>query len=442
MRGPFAARPALAPLLLALCATTLVVRTAGVPLAAQNRESGTRGAARTIAITGGKVFPVSGLPIEGGTVLIANGKIVAVGTNVEVPAGATRIDARGHWVTPGLVHASTRLGLVEVDMVDETNDARAKGDHDVSAAFRSWEGLNPASVLWAPARNSGITTVLSGPAGGLIAGQAALVDTQEGELHGMVRKAPAAMVANLGEAAAGGTRARGELLMRFREVLQDARAFAARREAFENAGTRAFAVGRLHLEALGDVLSARIPMLVSVDRASDIEAALGLASEFGFRLIIDGGAEAWQVADDLARAHVPVLTNGLANIPSTFAALGSRQENAALLRKAGVPVVLVSDRGDTFRARTIRQHAGNAVAYGLPWDEALRAVTLTPAEVFGVADTIGSLQPGRDANIVVWDGDPFEFTTRAMHIFIGGREVRSLSREDLLTDRYKKRLGR
>ena len=184
-----------------------------------------------------------------------------------------------------------------------------------------------------------------------------------------------------------------------------------------------------------------MPVLVQADRATDIEAALDLAAEFKFRLIIHGGAEAWQVADRLAKAHVPVLTGALGNIPSSFASLGSRQENAAILRKAGVPLVLIADQGDTFRARTIRQHAGNAVAYGLPWDEALRAVTLAPAEAFGVADTIGSLQVGRDANVVVWDGDPFEFATHATHVFVRRRDTRTPSREDLLTERYKKRGG-
>lgn len=396
-------------------------------------------AAQTVAITGGKVFPVSSPPIDNGTVLIVDGRIVAVGTGVVVPAGATRIDARGHWVTPGLIHSSTRLGLVEIGMVDDTNDASAEGDRHVSAGFRSWEGLNPASVLWAPARNDGITSVLCVPGGGLIAGQAALVDTLDGDRLSMVRKAPAAMIANFGQPAAGGTQARGEMLMRLREVLVDASTFAARREAFENAGTRPFAIGRVHLEALADVLAGTMPVLADVDRATDIEAALDLATQFKFRLIIHGGAEAWQVAGRLAKAGVPVLTGALDNIPSSFASLGSRQENAAILRKAGVPVVLISDRGDTFRARTIRQHAGNAVAYGLPWDEALRAVTLAPAEAFGVAGTIGSLQAGRDGNVVVWDGDPFEFATRATHVLVRGRNARTQSREDLLTERYKKR---
>ncbi|MEI6669783.1 MAG: amidohydrolase family protein [Acidobacteriota bacterium] len=395
--------------------------------------------AQTVAITGGKVFPVSGPPIDNGTVLIVDGTITAVGANIAIPANATRIDARGKWVTPGLINASTRLGLVEIDAVDDTNDASAGGDRQVAAGFRSWDGLNPASILWAPARNDGITSVVSLPGGGLIAGQAALVDTREGDRAAMLRKAPVAMVINFGEAGSGGTRARGEMLMRLRELLVDARTFAARRDAFENAGTRSFAAGRMHLDALADVLAGKMPVLADVDRAADIATALDLAAEFKFRLIINGGAEAWQLADRLAKERVVVLTGALANIPSSFATLGARQENAAILRKAGVPIVLTADRGETFRARTIRQHAGNAVAYGLPWDEALRALTLAPAEAFGVADAVGTLQPGRDANVVVWDGDPFEFTTHAVRVLIRGRDARTLSREDLLTARYARK---
>jgi imidazolonepropionase-like amidohydrolase len=137
---------------------------------------------------------------------------------------------------------------------------------------------------------------------------------------------------------------------------------------------------------------------------------------------------------------VPVLTGALDNIPSSFATLGSRQENAGLLAKAGVPLVIVGNAGEAFNVRNIRQEAGNAVAYGLGWDAALRAVTLSVAEQFGVADRVGSLQPGRDANVVVWSGDPFEFATIAEHVFVKGRPVKRPSRQDELTERYRRLL--
>lgn len=393
--------------------------------------------AQPVAITGGRVHPVSGPVIENGTVVITDGKITAVGAGVSVPSGATVIDAKGKWVTPGLINSATALGLVEVGGDQTTNDDTAKGERAVSAAFRAWEGLNPASVLWAPARNEGVTSVAVLPSGGLVAGQGAFVDTFGPTRTDMIRRAPAVMVANLGVPSAAEAGARGELFMRFRELLEDARVFTQRKDAFESGSTRAFAAGRLHLDALVPVIEGKLPMVATVDRAADIETALDLAQEYKLRLAILGGAEAWMVADRLAKARVPVITTGLDNIPTSFAALGARQENAGILQKAGVPVAIMAGEGETFNVRNIRQHAGNAVAYGLAWDAALRAVTLTPAEIYGLESSLGSLQVGKDANVVVWDGDPFEFSTSASHVFIRGRQVQGTSRQDLLTDRYK-----
>jgi imidazolonepropionase-like amidohydrolase len=398
--------------------------------------------AQTVAITGGRVFPVSSPPIDNATVVIADGKIAAVGANVAVPAGARVIDAKGRWITPGLINAATRLGLVEVGAVPSTSDGTAKGEHGVAAAFRAWQGLNSNSVLWAPAAGEGITSVVLLPGGRFISGQGAVVDTAGLPRPGHVRRAPAAMVANLGAPSVSDTQARGEMLMRFRELLDDARDYAARKADFDRAATRAFAVGRLHLEALQPVLGGTQLLVVAADRASDIENALAVARDYSVRIAILGGAEAWQVADRLAAAKVPVLTTGLDNIPLSFETLSARQENAALLRKAGVTVVVTADEGETFNVRNIRQHAGNTVAYGLSWDDALRAVTLAPAEVFGVADTIGALAPGRDANVVVWDGDPFEFATNATHVFVRGVEAPADSRQRSLTDRYKRTGGK
>jgi imidazolonepropionase-like amidohydrolase len=397
--------------------------------------------AQTIAIVGGKVYPVSGPPIDNGTVIIVNGKITAVGAAIAAPAGATVIDANGRWVTPGLVDAATPLGVNEIDAVADTADNRAKGDRDVAAAFRVWEGLNPDSVLWTPARGDGVTDVVVLPTGGLVAGQAALVVTLEAATaREMVRRAPVAMVANLGAPAAAETSARGEMLMRMRELLEDARVYGARKLAFEGGNTRNYVVGRLHLDAMGLVLGGKLPLMVAADRASDIENALALAEEYKLRLIILGGAEGWKVASRLAAAKVPVITTALDNIPASFATLGVRQENAARLRQAGVSVAIKGGgvgSSEAFMVRNIRQQAGNAVAYGLSWDDALRAVTLTPAELFGAEGSIGSLQAGRDGNVVVWDGDPFEFSTRAMHVFVRGRESTAPSRQDMLTERYK-----
>jgi imidazolonepropionase-like amidohydrolase len=395
--------------------------------------------AQTVAVTGGKVFPVVGPPVENGTVVIVDGTITAVGPAVRIPAGAHRIDARGKWVTPGLVSGSTQLGLVDVDMVGSTDDTTAKADRGVAAGFRAWEALNSSSWLWTSVRDDGITHVAVVPGDGFLAGQAALVETLEGPRSTMVRKAPVGMVGDFSNTALADTRARGELWLRLREVLEDARVFAAQRGAFESASLRALATGRVHLAALGPVLDGSLPLMLRVDRASDIASALDLAREYDLKLVVIGGAEAWKVGADLAAMKVPVFTGGLENLPSDFDRLGSRLDNAALLRRAGVPVVLTAAGANSFRAWTLRQQAGNAVAAGLPWDEALRAVTLAPAEVFGVDDTLGSLQPGREGTLVVWSGDPFEMTTTAEHVVVRGRDSKAPSRQDLLTERYRKK---
>jgi len=397
--------------------------------------------AQTIAITGGKVYPVSGPVIENGTVIISNGKISAVGANVPIPAGAQRIDATGKIVTPGFVDAATQLGVQEISAVNNTRDMSARGKDNIAAAFTVWDGLNPNSVLLAPARKEGVTSFVVIPTGGLISGQAALVDVVPGTTTDMIIKAPVAMVAEVGGAQEAGVGSRGELIVKLREILEDTRYFQAHREAFDRAQTRPFSTSRLDLEALIPVIEGRLPLLVTVDRESDIDAAMRLAREFNIKLIIGGGAEAWMMADKLAAARVPVLTGAENNIPDGFEKLGQRQENAGLLRKAGVPVALIGNAGggdeEAFNVRNIKQEAGNAVAYGMTWDDALRAVTLGPAEIFGAADRVGSLQAGREGNVVIWSGDPFEFTSRAEHVFVRGREYNEKTRQDMLVERYR-----
>ena len=397
--------------------------------------------AQTVAITGGKVYPISGPVIENGTVVITNGKISAVGANVPIPAGAQRIDATGKIVTPGFVNSSTQLGVQEISAVNDTRDMSARGKDNIAAAFTVWEGLNPNSVMLAPARKEGITSFVVIPTGGLIAGQAALIDVVPGTTTDMIIRAPVAMVAEIGDAQQAGVSSRGELIVKLREILDDTKYFQTHRQAFDRAETRNFSASRLDLEAMIPVIEGRLPLLVTVDRESDIDATMRLAKEFGVKLIIGGGAEAWMMADKLAVARIPVLTGAMNNIPAGFASLGQRQESAGLLRKAGVPVALIGNAGggdeEAFNVRNLKQEAGNAVSYGMTWDDALRAVTLAPAEFFGVADRVGSLQPGREGNVVVWSGDPFEFTTRAEHVFVRGREYNEKTRQDMLIERYR-----
>lgn len=397
--------------------------------------------AQTVAITGGTVYPVSGAPIQNGTVLIRDGKIVAVGADVAVPSDAQRVDASGKIVTPGLIDASTQLGLVEIGGEPTTRDANARGTGGVAASFRSWDGLNSESVLWTPARNEGITSVVVAPAGGLVAGQASIVDLVDGKGAQMIRRAPVAMVAQLENPRGAETNARGELIGKLRTLLEDVKFYQTHRVDYDRSASRSLTATRADLEAMIPVVEGRLPLAITADRVDDIEAALRLAKEFNLKIIIVGGAEAWLAANDLAAAHVPVIAGAMNNIPTSFETLNQRQENVGILSKAGVPVAIIGNNGDgdeeLFNVRNVKYEAGNAVAYGMTHDAALRALTLTPAELFGVADHVGSLQVGRDANVVVWSGDPFEFSTRAEHVYIHGQEMTSQSRQDMLTQRYR-----
>ena len=396
--------------------------------------------AQTVAITGGRVHTAAGAPIENGTVIIRDGRILQVGANIPVPEGARRIDASGRWVTPGLINSATELGLVEVAAEATTRDASARGRDGIAAAFTAWEGINPASVLLAPARNEGVTTVLVSPSGGLISGQAAVVDLMDGSVSDMLVRAPAAMMANFGGQVAW-LNARGEVAMRLRELLEDTRVYARRRTEYERSETRDFIASRLDLEAMIPVVEGRLPLVVVADRASDIEAALRIAQQYNVRIMIAGGTEAWLVAGKLAAARVPVLTGAMNNVPGSFSTLGAYQESAGLLRRAGVDVVLIGDAGVSdgqgFNVRNIKQIAGNAVAYGMSWDDALRAVTIVPARVLGIGDRYGSLEAGKVANVVVWSGDPFEFSTRVEHVFVRGVQMATPSRQDMLQNRYR-----
>lgn len=398
----------------------------------------TPAAAQTVAIEGGTVHTMTGAPIEGGTVLLRDGQVVAVGRDVAVPAGARRIDARGKIVTPGLFESGTNIGLIEIEGIVETNDftpGEEEGDL-FSAAFNVADGLNPNSMLIPITRVAGITTAMSRPQGGVIAGQGVVIDLLGRDMDAMMVRNPAAMFANLGQAARQFTKgARGGTTLLLREVLADAQAYARNRAAYERGATREFSASRGDLEALQPVLAGRVPLVVEAHRASDILTALRLAEEYDdLRLIVYGGTEAWMVAEELAQARVPVILKVLANLPRSFETLGATYENAARLRRAGVPIALTT--GESFKAYNLRQEAGNAVAYGLPYDEALRAVTLYPAQIWGLDDRYGSLAPGKVANVVVWDGDPLELTTPVEHVFIRGREVPLTSRETELRDRY------
>lgn len=390
-----------------------------------------------IAITGATIHTQGPQgTIQNGTLVIENGRIRAVGgPTVTVPAGARRIDAHGKVITPGLFDSLSTLGVVEVGAVDGTRDGRVEDDR-VTAAFNVADGLNPRSVLIPVNRIEGLTRAVVVPVPGksLIAGQGVVI-TLGGPGDFLVRS-PIAMFAVFGERGAGlagGSRAAA--LLRLKEAFQDALDYAANRKAFEAGDRRSYALSRLDLEALLPVVKGTLPLVVAVDRASDIETVLRFAKEWKLKLILSGVTEGWKVADQIAAAKVPVLVNPMENRPDSFESLGATLENAARLHKAGVTFAFVT--GDAHNARNLKQAAGNAVAYGLPWDAALEAITVAPARIWGIADHYGSLEPGKDADVVIWSGDPLELSTFADAIFIRGKEMPMKSRQTELRDRYK-----
>lgn len=399
--------------------------------------------AEVIAITGGTVHTMGERgTIENATVLIRDGRIEAVGTDVSIPSDARRIDAEGRPVTPGIIDAHGQIGIVEVGAVDATRDDGSPGQimegRRFTAAFDVTDALNPDSTLIPINRVEGITRAVVAPThsrnGSLIAGQGAIIDLAgPGDF---VTRSPSAMYASLGETGAaltGGSRAAAMLALR--EALQDARDFSQNRAAFASRDRREYSLGRLDLEALQPVLSGEMPLILTAHRASDIRAALRLATDYNLRLVIRGGAQAWRVADELAAANVPVLLDPLLNLPGRFETLGATMENAARLHEAGVRFAFTT--GESHNARNVTQAAGNAVAHGLSHDAALAAITATPADIWGIDDQVGRLEAGLAADVVVWDGDPLEVTNFPTHVFIKGEQMSMETRQTRLRDRYR-----
>lgn len=388
--------------------------------------------AQSIAITGGTVYPVSGPRIPNGTVVIQDGRITAVGgPTVTIPAGATRIDATGKWITPGLIHASASAGL-GVSGLGGQQEGGVQGD--VNPSFNPIEGVDPAAITIPVARTGGVAAGLLVPGGAFLPGQAPLVTFAGDRVDDMIVRRTAAMMLDLSDnsrAAGGGSRA--GTMTRIRRLFDDALEYARRRPDFQRAAMQPLSAPARELEALLPMLRGEQPLAVIAHRRIDIENALRLQREYRLRLVLMSGVEAWQVARALAAARVPVVLEPNRDIP-TFDGLGARLDNATLLREAGVDVVIA--QGDPGGERNLRYAAGNAVRNGMSWDDALRAVTQLPATIFGLSD-LGTLEAGKMANVVVWSGDPFEFSSAAETVIIRGRQVPLRTRETELRDKYR-----
>jgi imidazolonepropionase-like amidohydrolase len=384
-----------------------------------------------VALVATKVYTGDGPPLADATVLIDGNRIVAVGPGLELPEGIEVLELEGAVVTPGLIDASSRLGLTDVVLEESAIEAAADEDDDpVRAALRVEDTFNPASFVIPTARAGGLTSALVIPSGGLISGRAAWVDLVEAE---PVRKSSAALLVKI-QAAEDGPGGRARAFLRLREVFEDARLFRANRGPYISRKLRDLSVSAADLGVLGRALDRELTVVFAVDRAADIRTALAIIREHRLRAALLGASEGWMLAKEIAAADVPVLMDPLANLPTSFDALQSREDGALLLHRAGVQVAFTM-RGGAHRAHRLRHVAGNAVANGFPYEEALAAITRVPAEIFGMKDA-GSVEPGALANLVVWNGDPFELTTWPTHVFIRGQPVAPRSRQDLLIERY------
>lgn len=419
---------------------------AALPLAAQDVP---------LAITNARVVTVSGPVIERGTVVVSQGRIVAVGSDVAVPPGATLVDGAGKSLYPGLFDALTSLGLVEVASVAATVDTTEVGE--VNPHARAWVALHPDSELVPVARANGVTTVLSAPQGGLVSGQSAVVRLAGTTPEAMTLRAPAALhlvyPSGRPERAASGPAEEPEpktlekrleekeknqekALARLAALFAEAKAHAAA-VAEAGRGTRPLPETSLVLEALAPFVRGEAPVVVRADDEDDIRGAVRLASDQGLRLVIAGGLEAWRCASLLKERDVAVLLK-VHRLPARESdPYDAPYASAAVLHRAGVRFAIVTD--DAENVRNLPYEAAMAAAYGLPPDEALRAITLSPAEILGVADRVGAIAPGRDATLVLAEGDILDTRTRVTHVFVDGVPQPLETRHTRLYDRYKDR---
>jgi imidazolonepropionase-like amidohydrolase len=385
-----------------------------------------------IALTGATVFTGEGAPIEDATVLIEGSRITQVGRNLRIPSGAEVVHLPNAFITPGLIDPATRLGVVEVSTGEPSAvEGTVPGDDPVRASLIVADTYNPRALPIPIARSGGITSAVVIPTGGVIAGQSAWVDL---ETDRPVRRQVLALQAQLRVAdnqPGGHSRA----FSVFRDAFEDARLFRSSRGAYIKNQLRPLSLSPSDVEVLARVLDRELKVVIEVDRASDILTALRIVRDQQLDGILLGVQEGWLVANEIARAGVPVLVDPLANLPESLDTLQSRSDNAERLLRAGCTVAFTSRGGTTLVSR-LRLAAGNAVAQGYPRDEALAAITRRPAEIFGMVDT-GTLRSGALANLVVWNGDPLEPLSWPIRLYLRGQEVPLQTRQDSLTERYR-----
>ncbi|MBX7125439.1 MAG: amidohydrolase family protein [Cyclobacteriaceae bacterium] len=396
----------------------------------------------TFAFTHATIVTVTQGTISNGTVVVAGGKIVAAGTNVSIPAGAEVIDCTGLSIYPGMIDAGTRIGLTEVGSDPRTVDFNEIGD--VVPQMRALSAVNPNATAIPVNRIAGITSALAAPDGGLFPGTAALVnlhgytsDQMYAGFEGVVLNFPAS-----GKRGFWDRRTDEEVKKAAEKSLKQLNDVWTKALEYHklDSATHGKAGYYPELQALLPVVRGQVALLVECNAEADIKAALKwIADKHIAKVVLTGVAEGWRVAGEIAKAKIPVITGPVLAIPSReYDRYDKAYANAGLMQKAGV-VVALRTRDSNTNYRNLPYHAGFAATYGMGRDEALRAITIVPAQIFGVADRLGSVEAGKEANIFITDGDPFETKTQVRYVLISGWMIPLVSRQTLMYDEFLKR---
>jgi imidazolonepropionase-like amidohydrolase len=408
------------------------------------------------AIKGGKVFTLAGAPIENGTVVIRDGKIAAVGANIEIPAGAQVIDATGLEVYPGMFDAATQIGLGEISQVSATLDVTELGDYNPELVAAT--AVNPASAYIPVTRANGITEVIAAPGtagfdaqgGGLITGQASAFNLAGWTMEDMQLNRSVAMVINWPsiqtrtfdfatfsikeKAYSDAKKEYDKSVNELSDWLNRARHYAQAKEK----GSPALYERDLKLESLVPVVQGKLPVLVIADDERDIRNAVEFCTKQNLKMILGSGAEAWKVKDLLKEKKIPIILGPTERIPDKEdTPYDKPMTQPSELFAAGIPFAF-SSFGTSF-SRRLPQYAGASVAYGLPHDEALKAVMLNAAQIFGLSDQLGTLEAGKLGNVIVTNGDPLEIQTQVKYLFIKGQLTSLANRHSDFYEQYRKR---
>lgn len=412
----------------------LIINFVLIEMSAQQVEKSTYGA---FALTNASVETVTKGRLENATVIIRNGMIEAVGPDVPIPPDAQVIDCKDLTIYPGMVDGGTKLGLQEIESISLTHDYDELGE--LTPEMDALSAVNPNSVLIPVTRVSGVTSVITYPTGGLFPGTAALIHLQgytPEQMYGGFK----AIVINFPSSGRRGrydkrseedVKKEGDkAVKKLNDTWERVRTYAA-----IDSATMGKAEYNPELAALVPLLRGEMTAFIEANKESDILAALKWIKEQKIKAVLTGVAEGWRVADSIALAGIPVITGPVLSMPTRDTdPYDQAYKNAGLMQKAGVKVALRTNEAEN--VRNLPFNAGFAAAYGMGRDEALKAVTIIPAEIFGVADKIGSIEVGKKANLFVSTGDPFEPSTAIKYLFIDGWNIPMESRQTLLYDEF------